>query len=270
MELFFHPMFLKHDAPGHPENAKRLSLLKLDTYTEAKSGEKYLERVHSRDYVDMVRQASAAPALAHLDPDTYVNQYTYEAACLAAGAAVQAAEKGGFALTRPPGHHAPFGGFCIFNNVVIAARATGKRVFIIDWDAHHGNGTQALVRGDEKMMYFSTHQSPMYPGSGLESEGNAINVPLQPGAGDTEFLAAVDAMLKPALAEFQPELVAVSAGFDSYYKDAGMLTNMRLTAKSYEAVCELIRPYKRFFVLEGGYNPESVRDGVEAVLNFFK
>ena len=264
MELVFHPAFQKHSLPGHPERPERLSLLKLDDIIEAKSGEKWLKLCHDKAYIERAKTPG------YLDADTYVTPNTYEAACLAAGASVQALEIGGFALTRPPGHHAPFGGFCIFNNIVVAAKASRKRVFIVDFDAHHGNGTQSLAKGDEKIMYFSTHQSPLYPGTGLGSEGNAINVPLAAGAGDGEYLKIVDNVLKPALAEFAPDIVGVSAGFDSYYKDAGWLTDMRLTTKSYDAVCHAIAGYKVFFVLEGGYNPESVKDGVNAVLDYFK
>ena len=281
MKLIFHPLFLKHELPGHPEKPERLSLLKLDDYLEAKNGEKYLSLAHETGYIEKIERMSRGttagakpphrkPAeVEYLDADTYVNRDTYEAACYAAGAAVQAAEIGGFALTRPPGHHAPYGGFCIFNNMAIAVKASGRRTFIIDWDAHHGNGTAALLKDDKNVMYFSTHQVPLYPGTGLHSEGNCINVPLNAGIGDEDYLQVVEQKLRPALEAFQPESVAVSAGFDSYYKDAGWLTNLRLTQKSYEAVCKAIARYKVFFVLEGGYNPESVKDGVETVVSQF-
>ncbi len=274
MKLIYHPLFLKHELPGHPEKPERLSLVNLAGCVEAENGEKFLSLAHDQIYIKKVKKLSQAAAsnpsnAEFLDPDTYVSGDTYEAACYAAGAAVQAAETGGFALTRPPGHHAPFGGFCIFNNMAIAAKASGKRTFIIDWDAHHGNGTEALVKGDSNIMYFSTHQAPLYPGTGFLSEGNAVNIPLDAGAGDKEYLRIVEEKLLPALEAFRPELVGVCAGFDSYYKDAGWLTNLRLTQKSYAAVCRAIAGYKTFFLLEGGYNPESVRDGVETVLAQF-
>jgi len=281
MKLIFHPLFLEHKLAGHPEKPERLSLLQLDNYVEAKNGEKYLSLAHETAYIEKVRNMSRAmipdnaaplrePGKAqYLDGDTYVSRDTYEAACYAAGAAVQAAETGGFALTRPPGHHAPYGGFCIFNNMAIAVKASGKRTFIIDWDAHHGNGTEALLKGEKDVMCFSTHQVPLYPWTGLRSEGNSINIPLNAGAGDDDYLRIVEEKLCPALEAFQPELIGVSAGFDSYYKDAGWLTNLQLTQKSYEAVCKAIARYKVFFVLEGGYNPESVKEGVETVVRQF-
>ncbi|MCX5785621.1 MAG: histone deacetylase [Elusimicrobia bacterium] len=281
MKLIFHPLFLKHELAGHPEKPERLSLLKLDNYVAAENGEKYLSLAHEAAYIKKIKGMSLAIAAdattprsepgkaEHLDSDTYVSRDTYEAACYAAGAAVQAAGTGGFALTRPPGHHAPYGGFCIFNNMAIAVKTAGKRTFIIDWDAHHGNGTEALLKNDKNVMCFSTHQAPLYPWTGLRSRGNAINIPLKAGAGDEDYLRIVEKKLRPALEAFQPELVGVSAGFDSYYKDAGMLTNLRLTQKSYEAVCKAIARYKVFFLLEGGYNPESVKDGVETVVRQF-
>ncbi len=264
MNLVFHPLFLQHSKAEHPENPERLSLIDLTNYTKAKNGEKYLELAHSKEYINKIKALQG-----NLDINTYTNEYSYEAACLAAGATVQAMNKEAFALVRPPGHHAPFGGFCLFNNVVIAALASKKRVFIIDWDVHHGNGTQDLVLGNENIQYFSTHQSPLYPGTGLTNETNCINVPLPSGTGDKEYLSVVEKVLKPALEEFQPEIVGVSAGFDSYYKDNGWLSNFQLTNKSYEAVLKTIGDTKTFFCLEGGYNPESVKDGVETVLNFF-
>ncbi|MBU2574219.1 MAG: histone deacetylase [Elusimicrobia bacterium] len=281
MKLIFHPLFLKHELSGHPEKPERLSLLKLDNCVEAQNGEKYLSLAHEAGYIEKIKSLSrGTPAgsgpphkepgkAVYLDADTYINGDTYEAACYAAGAAVQAADIGGFALTRPPGHHAPYGGFCIFNNMAIAVKASGKRTFIIDWDAHHGNGTEALLKNDKNVMYFSTHQVPLYPGTGLRSEGNCLNVPLDAGTGDEDYLRVVEEKLRPALEAFQPEIVAVSAGFDSYCKDAGWLTDLQLTQKSYKAVCKAIARYKVFFVLEGGYNPESVKDGVETVINQF-
>jgi acetoin utilization deacetylase AcuC-like enzyme len=281
MKLIFHPLFLKHQLPGHPEKPERLSLLKLDDCVEAENGEKYLSLAHEPAYIENVKNLSRSLGAGDasqpgeplnagcLDQDTYVTPNTYEAACYAAGAAVQAAQTGGFALTRPPGHHAPYGGFCIFNNMAMAVRASGKRTFIIDWDAHHGNGTEAILKGDKDVMFFSTHQAPLYPWTGLKSAGNSINIPLKAGTGEDEYLRLIEKRLLPALEAFQPELVGVSAGFDSYYKDAGMLTNLNLTQKCYQSVCKAIARYKVFFLLEGGYNPESVKDGVEAVLGEF-
>jgi acetoin utilization deacetylase AcuC-like enzyme len=277
MQVIFSKDHVLHDNATHPENARRLSLLPLRDFAEAPNGEKWLGLAHSKEYVEKIRRVDKAywfeSGAGYLDPDTYLTPNSFSVACLAAGAAVKAMQTGGFAVMRPPGHHAgraTGAGFCIFNNAAIAALASRKRVAIIDWDAHHGNGTEKIVKGNEKILYFSTHQSPLYPGTGAQSEGNCINVPLPAKAGDREFIAAVDKKLRPALEKFQPEIVGISAGFDSYYKDAGWLTNMALTAKSYLHVLKLVKDYKTFLVLEGGYNPESVKEGVEAVLEFYK
>ncbi|MBN3037183.1 MAG: histone deacetylase [Candidatus Diapherotrites archaeon] len=284
MEIVFHPAFAKHRAPQHPENPERLALTDTKDCVEAPDGEKYLPLVHDKEYIARIKnmfapgdtgsgpnekESVAEPVMQqYLDADTYIAPGSYKAACFAAGAAVKASEINGFALCRPPSHHAPFGGFCLFNNIVIAAKALRKKTAIIDFDAHHGNGTQAAVLGDKKFLYFSTHQSPLYPGSGLESEGNCWNYPLKAGSGDKEFLAALKDFL-PKLEEFAPHAVAVSAGFDSYYKDYGWLANLRLTKKSLRAVCDTVKTFdKHFFVLEGGYNPESVRDGVECITTY--
>jgi acetoin utilization deacetylase AcuC-like enzyme len=254
----------------------------LSKYVKGESGEKYLKLAHDKAYIERVKRvgslADTAPLqddspsgkAEYLDADTYVVPGSYEAACDAVGCAVKAAKTNAFAVIRPPGHHAPFGGFCLFNNMAIAAKALKKRVLVCDIDAHHGNGSQALLAGDDQFAYFSSHQSPLYPGTGLVDEGNAVNAPLPAGAGDKEFAKAVDAKLAPLIKRFEPEVVGVSAGFDSYYKDAGWLTDLRFTLKSYERVLQLIEPFDCFFVLEGGYNPASVKDGVEFVLGYFR
>ena len=274
MKVIFHPVFFKHQLAGHRENPDRFSILKLDNYLDAEDGEKYHALAHDTAYIEKIKRMSRSIPTGqaqHLDVDTYVTSETYKTVCYAAGAAVQAAKVGGFSVTRPPGHHAPYGGFCLFNNMVIAAKASGRRTFIIDWDAHHGNGTEALIKGKNDIMCFSTHQVPLYPGTGLRSTANCINVPLEIGTGDETYLRIVEERLLPAIEAFGPELVGVSAGFDSYYKDAGWASdvNLGLTLKSYKAVCKAIARYKVFFILEGGYNPESVRDGVGTVLSQF-
>jgi acetoin utilization deacetylase AcuC-like enzyme len=275
MKLVYHPDFLLHESSiGHPENPGRLGLVLDEGYDfvePCKDGEKCLGLVHDRDYVNTVRILSSQGV--SLDMDTYTCRKSYRVACLAVGAAIKAADVDGFALLRPPGHHAPYGGFCLFNNMAIVARylaKKGKRVMIFDWDLHHGNGTQDLVKGEEDILYFSTHQSPCYPGTGLESEGNAINIPLAPGSGDGEYVRAVEDRLASALERFQPDVVGVSAGFDSYYKDIGWVggASLNLTTRSYELILDLIKEYRVFFLLEGGYNPESVADGVRCVTQY--
>jgi len=275
MDVVFHPIFLEHKAAGHPEGPGRLAAV-LDWIKETginvlkpKNGEQYLGLAHSQEYIDYVKGHGPG----RLDLDTYVNEKSYEAACYAAGGAVLAAEKNAFVLARPPGHHATrseAGGFCIFNNIAIASLHLQKKVFIIDFDAHHGNGTQDIVLHNPNVMYFSTHQSPHYPGTGLESTGNCINIPLKAGTGDEGYIKILEEKLQPAIEKFEPDVIAVSAGFDSYYKDASWLTDLKLTGKSYQKVCEIIDGYRCFFVLEGGYNPESVKEGVETILSYLK
>lgn len=273
MELVYNAIEKEHNNPNHPENHERLKLLELekDDYVNGRNGERYLELAHSKDYIKRIKDMKRD----YLNPDTYLCKKSYDVACYAVGSAMRAMEIEGFSLMRPPGHHAEKdsgGGFCIFNNMAIIAKyvAKKKRISIIDFDAHHGNGTENIVLGDENILYLSTHQSPCYPGTGLNDIANCINIPLKPGIGDEEYIKILEEKVRPALEEFNPDYVGVSAGFDSYYKDYGWLTHMKLTKKSYERICKIISDYKNFFVLEGGYNPESVKEGVECIVKYFK
>jgi acetoin utilization deacetylase AcuC-like enzyme len=233
-------------------------------------------RCHSEKYVERIR-AIAEPTW--LDGDTFASETSFEAALLAAGAGIAAVERSGFALVRPPGHHALRDramGFCIFDNVAIAARHAQaelgtERVAILDWDVHHGNGTQAIFWDDPTVLFVSLHEWPFYPGSGGPGEGNetTVNVPLAALSGDAEYERAFAEIVEPAIRGFAPELVLVSAGFDAHAADP--LANMRLSDRAFTLMAgraTTLAP-RVAAVLEGGYNVETLPRLVSAALEGF-
>jgi len=231
---------------------------------------------HAPEHVERIR---AIASRTWLDGDTVASETTYEGAALAAGTAIEAALSDGFALVRPPGHHALYDramGFCIFDNVVIAARAAQRelglrRVAIVDYDVHHGNGTEAIFRDDESVLFVSLHQWPFYPGTGGPGDQGetTVNIPLSAGCGDDVYIAAFEQIVEPAVAEFEPELVLVSAGFDAHVDDP--IAFMEVTADGFRELsrrCATLAP-RVAAVLEGGYDPATLPGLVEAALAGF-
>jgi acetoin utilization deacetylase AcuC-like enzyme len=291
VHVIWHPSSLDHDpGPGHPESPQRLRVILEElrspafgdrvTWHQAEPApESALSRVHTPRYLALLREV-AAQGGGRLDPDTVMCAASYDAARHGAGAAMAAARlalegKPAFAPVRPPGHHALAGvamGFCLLNNVVIAARAAleefgASRVLIVDWDVHHGNGTQALVEQDARIRYVSLHQWPLYPGTGRAEErgvGNIFNVPRAPGLPRERYLEDLDQAVRAATDGWTPELLLISAGFDAMAGDP--LAGFTLEPEDYGT---WLARWKGIgapiaSVLEGGYVPRRLRQAVAA------
>ena len=300
--------YLEHDpGDGHPESPDRLRVIHglidrefsgLQLIPPRLATQSELALVHDPFYIQTVAN-TAGRMHAQLDPDTGLSARSYEIACLAAGGLLQGVDSllqtpnsklrtpnSIFAFVRPPGHHAEPErgmGFCLFNNVAIAAAYAKehyglKRILIVDWDLHHGNGTQRAFFDDPGVLFFSSHQYPYYPGSGGfhevgtgKGEGYTVNAPFPTGFGDAEYVSVYTKILAPIALEYKPELVLVSAGFDPFVKDP--LGGMKLTEEGFGALAGIVQDIARqtcdgkvLMTLEGGYHPEGLRNGVRAVL----
>jgi acetoin utilization deacetylase AcuC-like enzyme len=279
VKLISHADFTRlHPTGNHPERAERIDVLqRAFEWEETGPAQRAdVERCHAAGLIELIASIER-PTM--LDLDTVVSETTYEAALLAAGGAIEAARAGGFAFIRPPGHHAMRDramGFCVFDNIAIAARYAQaelgvERVAIVDWDVHHGNGTEDIFRDDPSVLFVSLHQWPFYPGTGGPDDQaeTLVNVPLPAGSTDEDYLQAFEERVEPAATAFEPELVLVSAGFDAHEEDpiAEMLVTeagFRELARRSAALAPRVAA-----VLEGGYNLETLPRLVEAALEGF-
>jgi len=295
--------YREHRGPeGHPERPDRLVAVEEAVASRAGSlsrlaprhaGDEEILRIHERGHLESV-SAAVRRAPTQLDPDTYVSPQSLEVARLAAGGSIDLARavargnlNAGLAAVRPPGHHAEGDramGFCLFNNVAIAAAALRaeegvERFLIVDWDVHHGNGTQRSFEEDPNLLFFSTHQYPFYPGTGSvgetgsgRGEGATVNVPLPAGCNDEEYVGVLQRILVPVTLGFRPEVLLVSAGFDAHRDDP--LAGMRLSKEGFAAMAAIVRSLadevcggRLAYFLEGGYSPSGLRQGTDAVLD---
>jgi acetoin utilization deacetylase AcuC-like enzyme len=294
------PRFEKHESSRlHPERPERLAAVKeairplhdaLGEIGPRPATDDEILRVHDREHLALLRSLEGARA--DLDPDTYVSPRSVEIARLAAGSTIELARRvarrearSGFALIRPPGHHAERDramGFCLLNNLAIAVKALVEqekvdRIAIVDWDVHHGNGTQHTFESERDVLFVSLHQFPFYPGTGAlgemgtgPGEGTTVNLPLAAGAGDGEYGAAFDRIVVPVIEEFGPELILVSAGFDAHARDP--LANMLVSSEGFAAmalrlrgVAESVCDGRLVLTLEGGYDLEALGASVAGV-----
>jgi acetoin utilization deacetylase AcuC-like enzyme len=302
----YHPAYLKHDTGSfHPESPDRLlaiearikksgiydHLVSMDLPPHPRPDlEQWIESVHPLTHIRRIRENIPSAGQIHLDPDTPLSPHSYQAAQLAVEGALAAADSvmsgeidNAFCALRPPGHHAESNramGFCLFNNVAVCARYLQKqydlqKIAIIDWDVHHGNGTQQIFYNDPTVLYFSVHQFPLYPGTGAErevgtgaGEGYTINCPLPPGRGDDHYVGVFEKTLVPALKAFTPDFILISAGFDAHRDDP--LAGMQVTDAGFGEFTRIVKSCadalchgRMVSCLEGGYNLGALARSVE-------
>ena len=288
----------KHEnGPSHPERPERLDAIETAlahesfnklTRKQSQMGTiEHISRAHPQNYIDLIKNAAPNEGYTHIDPDTAMNKHTWDALLGAAGAAIDAVDaimtgthKNAFIATRPPGHHAEQTracGFCIFNHIAIAAHHArnthnAERVAVIDFDVHHGNGTQDIFWSNKNLFYGSTHQMPLFPGTGAVSEtgvGNICNAPLNAGDGSEQFKDAMQDRIFPSLKNFAPDLILVSAGFDAHTNDP--LAGINLTEDDFAWITHQLLEIaenqangRLISILEGGYHLESLSTSVAA------
>jgi len=300
----YDPIYLKHDTGQHVENAKRLEVImshlektglkqQLTLIKPRAASVEELLSVHYEQHISHIQDVAQSGG-GWLDLDTVMSPDSYEAAIYAAGGIIRATEAvmsgevgSAFALVRPPGHHATPGramGFCLFNNVAIAVKyALSKynleRIAIIDFDVHHGNGTQEAFYDNPQVMYISTHEYPFYPGTGDVGEtgsgaakGTKVNIPLRAGCGDSEYLQVFEQIIVPVVRRFKPQLILVSAGYDSHWADE--IAMMQVTTTGFAQMVGIIKQIadelcsgRLVFSLEGGYNLDALATSVKATFD---
>jgi len=301
----YHSDYLKHETgDAHPEGSRRLvqlleylqnneRLKELEFIEPHNPSTKWINLIHSPEYIKSIEDA-CKNGVEMLDADTTISQDSYQVALLAVGgvlagvdAVVKKQVRNAFCAVRPPGHHAEREramGFCIFNNIAVASRYIQKKhgfqkVLIVDWDAHHGNGTQSAFYQDPSVYYFSIHQFPHYPGTGKEDEtgegegtGFTLNMPMAAGSGDVEYLEAFQSILYPAAQKFSPDFILISAGFDGHKDDP--LSNLNLTTAGYEKLTGIVLNLAQeccegrlVSILEGGYHLKAFPESVDAHLS---
>jgi len=294
-----HPEFLLHDTGDwHPERPARLHAVgegieasgvrdAIVTFEARPAPAEAIERVHPGRYLRGLHELCVAGG-GPIDADTVASEHSYDAACLAAGAGLEAVRRlqagegtTAFCAVRPPGHHATVAkpmGFCLVNNVSVTAAALadqGERVLVLDYDAHHGNGTQDIFYEDPRVVYVSIHEYPLYPGTGAlaetglaAGEGTTVNIPVPAGATGDVYRAAIDEVVAPLVDRWQPTWLLVSAGFDAHRRDP--ITGLGLSSGDYAdlalQVAALVPPGRSVFFLEGGYDLQALRDSVAGTL----